>query len=197
MLNEQLSEVATGLFLSGATAHAFEEQPVADSVLEELYRLTVLGPTSMNCQPMRLVFVASAEGKERLRPALAPGNLDKTMAAPVTVIVASDNRFFEQMPVLFPFVPIAKEMFSANADLAHETAFRNSSMQGACLILAARSLGLAAGPMSGFDADVINQEFFRGENWRANFLVNLGYPSSRSYRPRGPKLPFNVACRIE
>lgn len=197
-MSEQLpTNVAQRLFVEGATAHSFDDRKVPESVLRELYELAILGPTSMNCQPMRLVFIASQEGKELLRPSLAPGNVEKTMTAPVTVIVAFDNRFFDQMPTLFPFVPTAKDMFAVNASLARDTAFRNSSMQGAYLILAARSLGLAAGPMSGFDANVVNQAFFPYENWQANFLVNLGYPSSKSYRPRGPKLSFDIACRMK
>jgi len=197
-VSEQLLTIAAqGLFVHGATAHTFDDREVPEPVLRELYGLAVLGPTSMNCQPMRLVFVASKEGKERLRPALAPGNVDKMMAAPVTAIVAADKNFFEQMPVLFPFAPTARDMFLSNEKLAHDTAFRNSSMQGAYLILAARSLGLAAGPMSGFDTAKVNETYFQDGDWKANFLVNLGYPTLKSYRPRGPKLSFDTACRVE
>lgn len=197
MSEQQLTSAAQGLFLQGATAHTFDEREVPEPVLRELYGLAVLGPTSMNCQPMRLVFVTSKEGKDRLRPTLAPGNVEKTMAAPVTAIVAFDRSFFEQMPALFPFAPNAKDMFVSNERLAHDTAFRNSSMQGAYIVLAARSLGLAAGPMSGFDAAKVNEAYFPKGDWQVNFLVNLGYPAQQSYRPRGPKLSFDAVCRME
>jgi 3-hydroxypropanoate dehydrogenase len=150
----------------------------------------------MNCQPMRLVFVRSAEAKALLAPALAPGNRDKTLAAPVTAIVALDTRFHEHLPTQFPAMPTAAQMFAGNETLSADTAMRNSSLQGAYLILAARLLGLDAGPMSGFDAAQVNQAFFPDGRFKANFLVNLGYGDPSGNRPRGPRLAFDDVARI-
>ncbi|BDT69772.1 putative malonic semialdehyde reductase RutE [Comamonadaceae bacterium OS-1] len=182
-------------FLSARTFSQFTDQPVPDALLHQLYDLAKWGPTSMNCQPARLVFVRSPEAKARLKLALAPGNADKTMAAPVTAIVAMDTRFFDHLPEQFPAMN-AKPMFEGNAALAEATAFRNSSLQGAYLILAARQLGLDCGPMSGFDATKVNEQFFPDGRFQANFLVNLGYGKAGTTYPRGPRLPFETACSI-
>jgi len=149
----------------------------------------------MNCQPARLVFVTSPEGKARLAPALSPGNLDKTLAAPATVIIATDSRFYEHLPTMFPAYD-ARPMFEADAPLAASTALRNGTLQGAYLILAARALGFDCGPMSGFDASKLNAAFFPDGRYQVNFLCNLGIGDSASLHPRGPRLSFEEACRI-
>ena len=182
-------------FLSARTFSKFTDQVVSDALLHQLYDLAKWGPTSMNCQPARLVFVRSPEAKVQLKLALSPGNVDKTMAAPVTAIVAMDSRFFDHLPELFPAMN-AKPMFESNATLAEGTAFRNSSLQGAYLILAARQLGLDCGAMSGFDAAKVNAQFFPDGRFQANFLVNLGYGEVGTPHPRGPRLPFETACSI-
>lgn len=183
-------------FLSARTFNKFTDRPVDDDVLHRLYDTFKWAPTSMNCQPMRLVFVRSAEAKALLAPALAPGNRDKTLAAPVTAIVALDTRFHEHLPTQFPAMPTAAQMFAGNETLSSDTAMRNSSLQGAYLILAARLLGLDAGPMSGFDAAQVNQAFFPDGRFKANFLVNLGYGDPSGNRPRGPRLAFDEVARI-
>lgn len=183
-------------FTTAHTAYAFLDRPVDDATLARLYEAYRWGPTSMNCQPARIVFVRTAEGKARLRPALMPGNVDRVMAAPVTAIVAYDTHFFEHLPNLFPPNPGARDMFAGNAALASETALRNSSLQGAYLIVAARLLGLGAGPMSGFDAAAVNAAFFPEGRLRANFVVNLGWVDSSCFRPRGPRLAFDEAVTL-
>lgn len=185
------------VFLGAHTANRFSEQSVSDESLRGLYDLCKWGPTSMNCQPMRLIFVRSLEAKLRLKNALMPGNVDKTMAAPVTAIVAMDSLFHEQMLTQFPAMPTAGQMFAANAELAEFTALRNGSLQGGYLILAARMLGLSAGPMSGFDSTKINADFFPDGRFKANFLVNLGIADPLGDRPRGPRLSFDDVARIE
>ncbi len=150
----------------------------------------------MNCQPMRLVFVKSAEAKEKLRPALAAGNVDKTMSAPVTAIVAINKAFYEHLTTQKPAIPTAREMFANNAELAQSTAFRNGTMQGDYLVLAARMLGLDAGPMSGFDVAKVDGAFFAGTTFTANFLMNLGYGHASANYPRAPRLSFEQAASI-
>lgn len=189
------SEALDQLFVQARTHNGFAPEPVAEATLRHLYSLMKWGPTSMNCQPARLVFVTSAAGKARLAPALAPGNLDKTMAAPATVIVATDSRFYEHLPTMFAAYD-AKSTFEGNAELAASTAFRNGTLQGAYLILAARALGLDCGPMSGFDADKLNAEFFPDGRYQANFLCNLGVGDPARLYPRGPRLSFEEACEI-
>jgi len=184
------------LFTDAHTANKFTDLPVDDALLKRLYDLCKFGPTSMNCQPMRLFFVRSAEAKSRLKACLSPGNVEKTMNAPVTAIVAMDTSFFEFMPAQFPAMPAASQMFSSNAELAKATAFRNSSLQGAYLIMAARTLGLAAGPMSGFDPAKLDAEFFSDGRWKANFLINLGYADPAGNHPRGPRLSFEESARV-
>jgi nitroreductase len=181
-------------FLAARTFSKFTQQAVTDDTLTQLYELAKWGPTSMNCQPARLVFVRSAEAKAKLKPCLAPGNADKTMAAPVTVIVAQDTRFYEHLPTQFPANPNAQAMFAGNAALADGTAFRNSSLQGAYLIMAARMLGLDCGPMSGFNATALDAAFFPEGRYKANFLINLGYGDASGLFPRGPRLPLDAVC---
>lgn len=183
-------------FLSARTFNNFRDEPVSDETLMELYELAKWGPTSFNCQPARYVFVRSAEAKEKLRPCLLPGNLDKTMKAPVTVIVAQDLQFFEHLPQQFPHNPNAGALFADNPVLAQAAALRNSSLQGAYLILAARMLGLDCGPMGGFNAPVLDAAFFPDGRYKANFLINLGYGDTKTLRPRGPRLPFHIVAII-
>ena len=154
-----------------------------------------MGPTSANSSPARFVFLTTEEAKERLIPALMPGNVEKTRSAPVTVIVAQDQEFYEQLPRLWPQVD-ARSWFAGNAGLIADTAARNSSLQGAYFMLAARALGLDCGPMSGFDAEKVNAEFFPDGKWRANFLVNLGFGDSETLHPRAPRLDFEEACCV-
>jgi 3-hydroxypropanoate dehydrogenase len=184
------------LFTDAHTANKFTDAPVDDALLHRLYDLCKFGPTSMNCQPMRLVFVRSAQAKAQLKDCLSPGNVDKTMAAPVTAVVAMDTAFHEFMPTLFPAMPAAGQMFSSNEALSSATAFRNSSLQGAYLILAARSLGLAAGAMSGFDPAKLDATFFPDGRFKSNFLINLGYADNAGNRPRGPRLGFAEVARV-
>lgn len=183
------------LFLNARTHNAWQDKPVSDDQLRAIYDLMKMGPTSANCSPARLVFVKSKAEKEKLRPCLAPGNVDKTMAAPVCAIIAWDNEFYEQLPQLFPHTD-ARSWFAGNEKLIHDTGFRNSSLQGAYLMLAARALGLDCGPMSGFDADKVRAAFFAGENVTVNFLCNLGYGDPKGLFPRSPRLDFAAACRI-
>jgi len=184
------------LFTEARTFNKFQDRAVSDETLRELVDLMKWAPTSMNAQPVRIVFVKSAEAKARLKPALAPGNVDKTMAAPVTAIIGHDVGFHEHLPVQFPAMPGARDMFASNAQLAETTAFRNGSLQGAYLIMAARALGLDAGAMSGFDNAAVDQAFFADGRFKSNFLVNLGYGDASGNWPRGPRLPFEVLARI-
>ncbi len=183
------------IFRSARTYARWSSRSVAESVLHELYELLSLGPTSANCSPARFVFLCSRESREQLRPALSAGNVEKVMSAPITVIVAFDPVFYDRLGTLYPHAD-ARTWFAGNNALAEETAFRNGTLQGGYLILAARSLGLDAGPMSGFDAHMIDDTILAAEGWRANFLVNLGYGEPAGLRPRDPRLPFDDACRI-
>lgn len=183
------------LFRTARTFNGFTADPVDDATIKALYDLLKWGPTSVNCQPGRYVFVRSPEAKQRLAPALAAGNLDKTLAAPLTVIVAQDSRFQDLLPSQFHAFD-AKALFDGNPALAEETLFRNSSLQGAYLMLAARALGLGCGPMSGFDAAKVNAEFFPDGRYRANFLCNIGVGDPAKVHPRGPRLAFDDVARI-
>lgn len=183
------------LFRNARTHSAWLDKPVDDDLLIKLYELMKWGPTSANSSPARLVFVKSPAAKERLLPAMIPSNADKTLAAPVTVIVAQDHEFYEQLPRLFPHTD-ARAWFAGNSALIDATAFRNASLQGAYLIIAARALGLDAGPMSGFDNAKVDAEFFSGTKIRSNFLINLGYGDASKLHPRNPRLRFDEATRI-
>ncbi|QID19594.1 malonic semialdehyde reductase [Nitrogeniibacter mangrovi] len=189
-------DVLQQAFLAARTFNSFSPRPVDDATVLRLYDLLRWGPTSMNCQPARYVFVRSTEAKARLTNTLAAGNVAKTMAAPLTVIVAMDTQFYEHLPSQFPHSANARDTFANNAELARSTAFRNSTLQGAYLIMAARLLGLDCGPMSGFDADKLNAEFFPDGRYKANFLVNLGYGDPEGNHPRGPRLAFDEVARI-
>ena len=187
------------LFLQARTyrgaADAWLDTPVSDEELEQVYALARMGPTSANCCPARFVFVRSPEAKARLRECLDEGNIAQTMAAPVTVIVGSDLEFYEKLPKLFPFAD-ARSWFAGNAPLIETTAFRNATLQGAYLMIAARALGLDCGPMSGFDNAKMDAAFFAGTAVRSNFLINLGHGNRAAPGPRSPRLDFDEACRI-
>ena len=183
------------LFREARTQNGWQDKKVSDEVLRQLYDLLKMCPTSANCCPARLIFVTSPEAKVRLKPCLAPNNVEKTMAAPVTVIVGYDTEFYEKLPKLFPHID-ARSWFAGNPALIQSTAFRNGSLQGAYLILAARALGLDCGPMSGFDNTKVDTAFFPDGKVKSNFLVNLGYGDPSKVRPRGPRLAFEEACQI-
>jgi 3-hydroxypropanoate dehydrogenase len=185
------------LFLDARTHSAWLEQPIEPAVLRELYELARLAPTSANSQPMRVVFVQSREAKERLKPALAPQNVEKAMTAPVTAIIAHDLEFYERLPKLLPHIDARGRIASQPKEWIERAAFQGSSMQGAYLILAARALGLDAGPMGGFDNAKVDAAFFPNETWRSNFLVNLGHGNRDGLHPRNPRLDFDEACRID
>src|ERR1700734_3352328 len=175
------------IFREARTHNVWLPQPVPAGLLRQAYELAALGPTSANTTPARYVFLTTLQAKERLRPALAPANVDKTMAAPVTVIVAWDTEFHEKLPKLFPHKDM-RSVFLGKPDLIEATAFRNSSLEGGYFILAARALGLDCGPMSGFDAAKVNAEFFPDGKWKSNFLCNLGYGDHTKLLPRNPRL---------
>lgn len=183
------------MFLNARTHSAWTNKPVDDALLMQAYDLAKFGPTSANCCPMRLVFVKSKEAKERLKPHLAEGNVDKTMAAPVTAIVAYDLEFYEYLPKLFPHTD-ARSWFVGKPASIQETAFRNGSLQGAYFILAARSVGLDCGPMSGFNNAGVDAEFFANTSVKSNFLINLGYGDTSKLHPRNPRLAFDEVCKI-
>jgi 3-hydroxypropanoate dehydrogenase len=184
------------IFRTARTHNGFVDKAVSPSVLRDIFELLKWGPTSANSSPARFVFVTSRAAKERLRPALSEGNRDKTMAAPVTVIVAYDSEFYDQLPKLYPQSDFRSGFLGKPA--ASETfAFRNGTLQGAYLIIAARALGLDCGPMSGFDNAKVDAAFFPDRKWKSNFLCNLGYGEPTSVRPRNPRLAFDEACRIE
>jgi 3-hydroxypropanoate dehydrogenase len=183
------------IFREARTHNVWLPQPVPAELLHQAYELAVLGPTSANTVPARFVFLTTPEAKERLRPALSAGNLEKTMAAPVTAIIAWDTEFHEKLPKLFPHRDM-RSIFAGKPDLIKETAFRNSSLEGAYFILAARALGLDCGPMSGFDASKVDAEFFPDGKWKSNFLCNLGYGDASKLLPRSPRLPFEEACLV-
>ena len=183
------------IFNKARSANGFTDQPVSAQLLQEVYDLAKMGPTSMNTQPTRYVFLTTPASKERLLPALSPTNVDKTKSAPVTVIVATDTRFFEHMPVVW-HNPGAKEMFEGNAVMAGATATRNSTLGGAYFMVAARALGLDCGPMSGVDLAKVNAEFFADGRFQANFLINLGYMDTSKLFQRNPRLSFEQACQV-
>jgi 3-hydroxypropanoate dehydrogenase len=185
------------LFLDARTFNKFEARAVEDETLRELVELMKWGPTSMNAQPARIVFVKGSEAKEKLASALSAGNVAKTLGAPVTAIVAWDASFHQHLPTQFPANPNAKTMFESNAGLTEATAFRNSSLQAAYLIIAARALGLDCGAMSGFDNAKLDKLFFPDHHWKSNLLINIGYGDASGNHPRGPRLPFDVIARVE
>ena len=182
------------IFLHARTHYSWRPESVPVELLKQVYDLARMGPTSANTQPARFVFLTTPEAKARLLPALAPTNVEKTMTAPVTVIVAWDTEFPELLPRLFPHADMRP--YFSKPEVIHETAFRNGSLEGAYLIIAARALGLDCGPMSGFDAGKLNAEFFPDGKWKVNFLCNLGYGDGAKLFARSPRLDFEEACRV-
>jgi len=209
-MSEKLSEEGQDLLFRNARTHnAWLDKPVSEETLRQLYELMKWGPTSANCSPARILFLRTPEAKQRLLPTLAPGNMDKTMKAPVTAIIGYDAKFYDLLPKLFPHAD-ARAWFADKPELAEVTARRNSSLQGAYFIIAARALGLDCGPMSGFDHAKVDHEFFpgsvaRGEfgqeyfpdsHTKTNFLCNLGYGDPAKLFPRSPRLDFDEACQL-
>jgi 3-hydroxypropanoate dehydrogenase len=210
-MTQAIDDKAMDVLFREARSHsAWLDRPVADETLRRLYDLMKWGPTSANSMPARIVFLRTAKAKERLRPALAAGNVEKAMAAPVTAIIAYDLKFYDKLPRLFPHAPAMRDLFASNPDLVTSTARRNSSLQGAYFIVAARAVGLDCGPMSGFDNAKVDEEFFgRGRECqgcdqeyfpeghvRSNFLCNVGYGDTSKLFPRGPRLAFEEACSL-
>ncbi len=189
------AEAIAQLFHEARTHNGWNEKKVSDALLRAAVDIAKWGPTSANCSPMRIVFVRSAAAKARLAPALAPGNLDKTMAAPATAILAYDLEFYEKLPRLFPAAD-ARSWFVGNPPLIEETAFRNGTLQAGYLILALRALGLDTGPMSGFDKAVVDREFFPDGKVKLNFLLNIGYGDAAKLYPRGPRFGFDEMAQI-
>lgn len=189
--NDALNQI----FLNARTYSGWLDRHVDPTLLEEAYDIAKMGPTSMNCCPLRIVFVTSHDAKERLKPALMPGNVDKTMQAPVTAIMACDTKFYEKMHGLWPHFDAAP-MFAADSGLAEATAFRNSSLQAAYFIVALRSLGLDCGPMSGFNPQVVDAAFFPDGQYKTNFLCNIGYGDTASLFPRGNRLSFKEVATL-
>jgi 3-hydroxypropanoate dehydrogenase len=184
------------LFRGARTHNAWLDKEVSDVLLEAVYDLAKLGPTSANCSPMRVVYLHSTEAKERLKPALSAGNVDKTMAAPVTAVIGYDLEFYENLPRLLPHASDARSWFAGKPAHIETTAFRNGSLQGAYFIMAARTLGLDCGPMSGFANEAVDREFFPDGKVKSNFLCNLGYGDVAALFPRSPRLEFDEACEI-
>lgn len=195
MIDGHAASMEELLFTKARSFNKWQDRPVTDTQIAAIYDLAKMGPTSANCSPARFVFVRTAEGKEKLRPALSSGNLEKTMSAPLTVIVAHDTAFYDKLPQLFPHVD-ARPWFTSSPAFAEETAFRNGTLQAAYLIMAARLSGLDTGPMSGFKADLVNEAFFAGTTWKANFLINIGYGDASGNFGRLPRLPFDEACLL-
>jgi len=189
-------EALDTLFRKARTHNVWLDKPVSDDLLRQVYDLMKWGPTSANSSPARIAFLRTPEAKERLRPALSPTNVDKTMLAPVTAILAYDPKFYERLPQLFRHNPAAREWFANSPQLAEVTAFRNGTLQGGYFILAARALGLDCGPMSGFDNAKVDAEFFAGQAVKSNFLCNLGYGDASKVYPRNPRRDFEEACQL-
>jgi 3-hydroxypropanoate dehydrogenase len=183
------------LFRNARTHNAWQAKPVSDALLQAVWELAKMPPTSANCSPMRVLFLKSAAAKERLKPALSEGNRAKTMAAPVAAIIGYDLEFYEKLPFLFPHTD-ARPWFAGKPEVIQATAFRNGSLQGAYLIMAARALGLDCGPMSGFDNAKVDAEFFPDGRVKSNFLCNIGYGDPAGLMPRSPRFSFDEACRI-
>lgn len=195
-MNAKTTNIIDQLFLEARTHNTWLDRAVSIDQIRQIYDLVKMAPTSANCSPARFVFLTTQEAKEKLRPALFSGNIEKTMTAPVTVLVATDKKFYEKLPALFPYAD-AKSWFTSSEAVAHETAFRNSSLQAAYLIMACRSLGLDTGPMSGFDAKQVNELFFAGTNNHINLIINIGYGDPQKVYTRLPRLNFEEACRVE
>ena len=195
-MTERIDDAALRTLFTEARSHnAWLDRPVADDLLVQIYNLVRMGPTSANCSPARFVFLRTSDGKEKLRPALGVRNVEKTMKAPVTVIVAYDQTFFELLPRLFPHAD-ARSWFVSSPKMAAETVARNCALQAAYLMIAARALGLDAGPMSGFDQGLVDEAFFAGTTWKSDVLINLGYGDATALLGRLPRLELDEACRF-
>ncbi len=195
-MTSTLDDNALAQLFTEAHSHvSWLDKAIPEVLIKQLYDMVKLCPTSANCSPARFVFVTSQEGKQKLKPSLSSGNVEKTMTAPCTVIVAYDEEFYEELPTLFPYAD-AKSWFTSSPEAAYETAMRNSSMQGAYLISASRALGLDIGAMSGFDPNLLNETFFSENKWKVNFLINLGYGDGEKSHKRLPRLTFEQACKI-
>ena len=188
-------EIQQHLFSEARSHHFWQKKPVSDELLRAIYELTKWGPTSVNSTPMRILFVRSDSQKEKLYPCLLGSNIEQVRQAPITAIVAQDSKFYDHLPKLFPAFD-AKSMFAANESLSETTALRNSSLQGAYFMLAARASGLDVGPMSGFDNAKVDEVFFKGTSWKSNFICNIGYGEASKLYPRGPRLSFEETCKI-
>ena len=184
------------LFTEARTHNVWTDQEVSEEKLRELYQLMHFGPTSMNCQPLRVLFLKSQEAKERLKPALLPGNQEKTMKAPVVAVLGYDTEFYQHLPRMFSHNKDAKSLFEGKTDFINTTAFRNNSIQGGYFILAARALGLNAGPMSGFNNAAVDEEFFPDGQVKSNFLCNLGYGDASALFPRQDRFKFEEVCDV-
>lgn len=196
MSDKIINDEALGIiFRDARTRNGWDDRKISETLIQATYDLMKWGPTSANCSPARFIFVTSEEGKERLRPHLLAGNVEKTMSAPCCVIIGHDMAFHEKLPELFPHTD-ARSWFVGNDALIETTAFRNGTLQGAYLMIAARALGLDCGPMSGFDNAGVDKEFFAGTAVRSNFLCNIGYGTDKDVFPRSPRLPFGDACKI-
>ena len=195
-MNTKVPDLLDQLFLEARTHSTWLDQAISPEQIRQIYNLVKMAPTSANCSPARFVFLTTPEAKQKLKPALSSGNIDKTMTAPVTVLVATDAQFYNKLPELFPYAD-AKSWFTSSEAMAQETAFRNSSLQAAYLIMACRSLGLDTGPMSGFDAKQVDDLFFAGTNHHINLIINIGYGDPQKVYARLPRLNFDEACRVE
>lgn len=184
------------LFFAARTYNSWSDAPISDDLLKRLWGLVCMPPTSANCSPVRIVFVRAPDAKAKLKECLMDGNIEKTMAAPVTAVIGHDMEFYEKLPELFPHTD-ARAWFLGNDPLIESTAFRNGTLQGAYLIMAARALGLDCGPMSGFDNDKVDAAFFAGTAVKSNFLCNLGYGTKDGLHARAPRMTFADACRVE
>lgn len=184
------------LFHKARTRNGWTDRPLEPGTLEQIWDLTRMGPTSANCSPARIVFVTTAEAKAKLKPSMMPGNDDKIMAAPVTAIIGQDMEFYERLPELFPHTD-ARAWFAGNDELIKTTAFRNTTLQGAYFMIAARALGLDCGPLSGFDNEKVDADFFAGTAVQSNFICSIGYGNDEDLFPRSPRLAFDEACRVE
>jgi len=183
------------LFLEARTQSSWQKKTITEQTIKNLFDLSKMPPTSANCSPGRFIFIVTKEAKEKLRPAISKGNLEQTLNAPITVIIAYDTKFYDHLDYLYPNTN-AKDWFVGNDELINETAFRNGTLQGAYLIMAARGLGLDCGPMSGFDKLAINKTFFPEGRFKVNFLLNIGYGDNKKVNKRSPRFKFEEVCEI-
>lgn len=183
------------LFNEAKTYYGWQQKPVSPELLHQIYNLTKMGPTSVNCCPLRVVFVQTPVARAKLKPCLAPANVDKTMSAPVTAILGYDLDFHDHLPKLYPHTD-ARAWFTGNQDLINTTAVRNGTLQAGFFLMAARACGLDCGPMSGFDNAMVDEAFFAGTNIKSNFLCNLGYGDTEHTYPRAPRFEFGDVCSI-